>query len=273
MKKLKRRYVESLREKQLPCPLSLSLSLCWDMDQDEENPSEITRKRKLQPELLVLPLPKQQCWDRGTIHFSTFNKHLEKEDISKVAIDGKVDVGDSNDGTRPESEKDSNNFVENSDSTVSLYGIHNCETESTSISSRHSVSSTSYGCANSENSSYSSHSMMMLDKEDGKDNLVLGLQDIIPLSHDSQLRVKQILEEHLLEFGNHVDQICLEEEKDCIDQCHDDETEGIIYSNGAPSNNFVLSSGRWTVNREAEHGTRRPTIDQEFEQYFSMLML
>ncbi|XP_056172596.1 uncharacterized protein LOC115672272 isoform X1 [Syzygium oleosum] len=232
------------------------------------------RKRKLQPELLILPLPKHQCWDRGTIHFSTFNKHLEKDDISKVAIKGKVDVGDSNDGSRPESEKDSNIFVENSDSTMSLYGIGNCETESASISNRHSASSTSYRCANSENSSYSSHCMMMLDKEDGKDNLVLGLQDVIPLSRDSQLRVQEILEEHLLEFGNHADHICSEEGKDCIDQCPDDETEDIIYSNGGPpSNKFVLSSGRWIVNQEAQHGTRRPTIDQEFEQYFSTLML
>ncbi|XP_010047842.2 protein FAR-RED ELONGATED HYPOCOTYL 1 [Eucalyptus grandis] len=243
------------------------------MDQDDENPSNINRKRKLQPELLVLPLPKHQCWDQGTIQFSTFNKHLEKDDISKVAIKGKVDVSDNNDGTRPESEKDSYSFVEYSDSTMSLYGMDNCETESTSISNLHSVLSTSCGCANSENPSYSSHSTMVLDKEDSNDNLVPGLQDVIPLSHNSQLRVKQILEEHLLEFGNHADHICLEEGKDFIDQCHDDETEDIIYSNGEPSNNFVLSSGRWIVNREAQHSTRRPTIDQEFEQYFSMLML
>ncbi|XP_030529060.1 uncharacterized protein LOC115739901 [Rhodamnia argentea] len=243
------------------------------MDQDDENPSEINRKRKLQPGLLILPLPKHQCWDRSPIHLSTFNKHSEEDDTSKVAIKGKVEIGDSIDGSGPESEKDSNSHMENSDSAMSLYGVDNWDTESASITNGHSASFTSYGCANSENSSYSFDSMMILDKQDGKDNLVLGLQDVIPLSGDSQLRVQQILEEHLLQFGNHADHICSEEGKDCIDQCHDDETEDIIYSDCGASNNFVLSSGRWIVNREAQHGTRRPTIDQEFEQYFSTLML
>lgn len=202
----------------------------------------------MQPELLILPLPKHQCWDRSPIHLSTFNKHLEEDDTSKVAIKGRVDIGDGNDGLRPESETDSNSYMENSDSTMSLYGVDNCETEYASISNGHSASSTSYGCANPENSSFSLDSMMMLDKQDGKDNLVLGLQDVIPLCRDSQLRVQQILEEHLLQL-NHADQICLEEGKDFIDQCHDDETQDIVCSNEGSSTNFVLSSGRWIVNR------------------------
>ncbi|KAJ0258848.1 Protein FAR-RED ELONGATED HYPOCOTYL 1 [Hirschfeldia incana] len=38
--------------------------------------------------------------------------------------------------------------------------------------------------------------------------------------------------------------------------------------------NFVLSSGRWTVDQDStQHGIKKPTIDQEFEQYFSTLML
>ncbi|KAK1437117.1 hypothetical protein QVD17_02902 [Tagetes erecta] len=39
------------------------------------------------------------------------------------------------------------------------------------------------------------------------------------------------------------------------------------------SNNSVLSSGRWNVNQDSEQGTEKLTIDKEFEQYFSMLML
>lgn len=226
----------------------------------------------MQPELLILPLPKHQCWDRSPIHLSTFNKHPEDDDTSKVASKGKVDIGDGNDGSKPESEKDSNSYMENSDSIMSLCGVDNCETESSSISNGHSASSTSYGCANLEYSSFSLDSMMMLDKQDGKD-IVLGLQDVIPLCRNSQLRVQQILEEHLLQL-NHADHTCSEEGKDFIDQCHDDETQDIDCSNGGgPSTNFVLSSGRWIVNQEVQHGTRRPTIDLEFEQYFSTLML
>lgn len=36
---------------------------------------------------------------------------------------------------------------------------------------------------------------------------------------------------------------------------------------------FVLSSGRVTQNKDARTGSRPPTIDKDFEQYFSMLML
>ncbi|XP_051127498.1 protein FAR-RED-ELONGATED HYPOCOTYL 1-LIKE-like [Andrographis paniculata] len=40
-------------------------------------------------------------------------------------------------------------------------------------------------------------------------------------------------------------------------------------------NNYILSSGRWSVNQDdrAQLGGEKLTIDKEFEQYFSMLML
>ncbi|XP_076900030.1 uncharacterized protein LOC143554055 [Bidens hawaiensis] len=49
--------------------------------------------------------------------------------------------------------------------------------------------------------------------------------------------------------------------------------EDFLCSNGIVSNNSVLSSGRWNVNQDAEQGAEKLTIDKEFEQYFSMLML
>ncbi|KAL1546328.1 protein FAR-RED ELONGATED HYPOCOTYL 1-like [Salvia divinorum] len=58
----------------------------------------------------------------------------------------------------------------------------------------------------------------------------------------------------------------------------DKELEELLYSNeAAPSGSFILSSGRWSVDQGArakqEEGEKRMTIDKEFEQYFSMLML
>ncbi|EOA27923.1 hypothetical protein CARUB_v10024095mg, partial [Capsella rubella] len=52
----------------------------------------------------------------------------------------------------------------------------------------------------------------------------------------------------------------------------DDDEEAKGCSNAAK---FVLSSGRWTINQADStlHDTQKPTIDQEFEQYFSTLML
>ncbi|CAA7046490.1 unnamed protein product [Microthlaspi erraticum] len=41
-----------------------------------------------------------------------------------------------------------------------------------------------------------------------------------------------------------------------------------------PVGTYVLSSARWSVsNQDSEEATTKPTIDQEFEQYFSELMM
>ncbi|XP_047982472.1 protein FAR-RED ELONGATED HYPOCOTYL 1-like [Salvia hispanica] len=58
----------------------------------------------------------------------------------------------------------------------------------------------------------------------------------------------------------------------------DKELEDLLYSNGAaPGGAFILSSGRWSVDQGAramqEEGKKKLTIDKEFEQFFSMLML
>lgn len=47
----------------------------------------------------------------------------------------------------------------------------------------------------------------------------------------------------------------------------------MLYSNGLSSDMFVLSSGRWKIKPDAQAEARKPTIDQEFEEYFSSLML
>ncbi|KAF2539601.1 hypothetical protein F2Q70_00006894 [Brassica cretica] len=46
--------------------------------------------------------------------------------------------------------------------------------------------------------------------------------------------------------------------------CQDSNVEG----------SYTLSSARWSVsNQESEEATKKPTIDQEFEEYFSTLMM
>lgn len=56
-----------------------------------------------------------------------------------------------------------------------------------------------------------------------------------------------------------------------VDDTADDDL--MLYSNDVAPNALVLSSGSWSPKEDARLGTRKPTIDQEFEQYFSMLML
>ncbi|KAJ7961398.1 Protein FAR-RED ELONGATED HYPOCOTYL 1 [Quillaja saponaria] len=89
-----------------------------------------------------------------------------------------------------------------------------------------------------------------------------------PSHDDPDIQALQNVEEHLLGFGNPS-----EYGNGKIEQCLHEEFEEILCSKGVNPNMYVLSSGRWTVDEEAQSRTRKPTIDQEFEQHFSMLML
>lgn len=51
----------------------------------------------------------------------------------------------------------------------------------------------------------------------------------------------------------------------------ENDEDAMLYSNDTAT--FLLASGRWGLGQDARLGTRKPTIDQEFEQYFSSLML
>uniref|UniRef100_A0A1J3DVA2 Protein FAR-RED ELONGATED HYPOCOTYL 1 n=1 Tax=Noccaea caerulescens TaxID=107243 RepID=A0A1J3DVA2_NOCCA len=89
-------------------------------------------------------------------------------------------------------------------------------------------------------------------------------------------------EDKMISFESHLDFIYgtqkLEDfsEKDIENILYLDEKEEEEEAQGCSNAaNFVLSSGRWSVNQEdsTQHGIKKPTIDQEFEQYFSTLML
>ncbi|CAH8362272.1 unnamed protein product [Eruca vesicaria subsp. sativa] len=85
-------------------------------------------------------------------------------------------------------------------------------------------------------------------------------------------------EDKMISFDSHLDFIYGTQN---LEDFSDKDIENILYldeeeeAKGCSSaSNFVLSSGRWTVDRDStQHGTKKPTIDQEFEQYFSTLML
>ncbi|KAL0862529.1 hypothetical protein Bca101_041647 [Brassica carinata] len=86
-------------------------------------------------------------------------------------------------------------------------------------------------------------------------------------------------EDKMISFESHLDFIYGTQN---LEDFSDKDIENIIYLDDEEQEakgcnnaaNFVLSSGRWTVNQDStKHGTKKPTIDQEFEQYFSTLML
>ncbi|XP_051130159.1 protein FAR-RED-ELONGATED HYPOCOTYL 1-LIKE-like [Andrographis paniculata] len=75
--------------------------------------------------------------------------------------------------------------------------------------------------------------------------------------------------EELVEFGGYANCNCLECLKGGIEYCTDEELQNPQLAH----HDYVLSSGRWSVCQDTQQDTRKLTIDKEFEEYFSMLML
>ncbi|KAL8526898.1 hypothetical protein ACS0TY_015951 [Phlomoides rotata] len=82
-----------------------------------------------------------------------------------------------------------------------------------------------------------------------------------------------VIDYELLEYESHGDCSFSEYQFDGVENCPNTDLEDLLYSNGVDSSNYVLSSGRWPVGQESREKTKKLTIDKEFEEYFSMLML
>ncbi|KAM1489776.1 hypothetical protein ACFXTO_032984 [Malus domestica] len=234
-----------------------------EMEGFKENPSEIhsfpvmnvispMKKRKFHEEQLGLPPPKHRCWARvfpSDESVSMFDGNLEIKNMQKQILNRKIDGA---------SLDDSNSFARDSGYATSVYGdskvgpvyAQTCQYDRPSTSSGKGIS----------------HSADELKYVNG---------DHQPMHPHDKIQEFQNLEEHIQEFGNRMDYIFAEYGDDCIEECMDTGCEDLIYPNGLKPNTYVLSSGRWSVNQEGQSAgsSRKPTIDQEFEQYFSLLML
>lgn len=256
-----------------------------EMDEINKNPSELhsshvckelntnimdlNKKRKLQAELLDLPLPKHKCCGRS---FSSqivypLDEDTEIEDLHAQIVKEETNGETIDDGSEPDSAKDSNSLAGYSDSVISVYGEAKFEPEceKTCPYNYPYSSSVNWGGNSSRDDLYSLKSTRMTP-DVRKDKMTFFSGEHNPL-------VSQNLEEQLLEFGNDIDFMCSEYRDGMAEHSTDKELADMPYSSGMKPNNYVLSSGRWSVNQDAQIGTRKPTIDQEFEQYFSMLML
>uniref|UniRef100_A0A6N2KJU8 Laccase n=1 Tax=Salix viminalis TaxID=40686 RepID=A0A6N2KJU8_SALVM len=260
-----------------------------DMDEDSDDPSEVNsfqfkeapnsklfclnKKRKLQAKQLGLPISKHKCWDHRlpletpTIHENQEEKglitHIIKEHAERQAIDERPD---------PESDKDSNSFVGDSDSATSMYGEAKLEMEVSKIWPPNRPSTSSFDWGNSVKDTQYSPDNFAAPRHAGREELTFVEGEDDHCCHYDGLQVSQNTEEPILEIESPLVYSCSEYGTDNIEPCADEEVD-ILYSNEVNLNGYVLSSGRWTVNQDAQSGPRKPTIDQEFEQYFSMLML
>lgn len=233
----------------------------------------LNKKRKLQAKQLGLPISKHKCWDHRlpletpTIHENQEEKdlitHIIKENAERQAIDERPD---------PESDKDSNSFVGDSDSATSMYGEAKLEMEVSKIWPPNRPSTSSFDWGNSVKDIQCSPDNFAAPRHAGREELTFVEGEDDHCCHYDGLQVSQNPEEPILEIESPLVYSCSEYGTDNIEPCADEEVD-ILYSNEVNLNGYVLSSGRWTVNQDAQSGPRKPTIDQEFEQYFSMLML
>ncbi|KAL7133857.1 hypothetical protein ABFS83_12G168200 [Erythranthe nasuta] len=205
--------------------------------EETRSPSEInsidclSKKRKLQDELLELPLLKHVCWHQ--------NPELASSSI----------MAECDESFDQQSAKDSNSFHCDPDSIMSTdYDDESkpdirypevYETSTSSYSEIHFYSSKSVSLTKSNPSQTES---LSLTEQINVPNYQYGI-DPPSLPY----------EEHLEEFENL-----------CVEESTDKELE-----------NYVLSSGRWSVNNQGneQEGKKKLTIDKEFEEYFSMLMM
>ncbi|KAK8542021.1 hypothetical protein V6N13_137403 [Hibiscus sabdariffa] len=221
---------------------------------------DINKKRKLEAEQLGLPSPKHQCWKQSlSLKPPTLGCITEVEGFSPCTFNGKG--GTVYDVSETESVKDSNSFAEDSDTAISIhadakYLLYN---------------SASYPSPDWGSSSRGSHSDGTTVASSSVEKDVLSSPGDEHETADSKLA--ENLQETLAEYGDDIDYIYSGYGNYTIEQYQDKEIEEILNSNGAKPNDYVLSSGRWSVTQEAPQTKRKPTIDQEFEQYFSTLML
>lgn len=257
------------------------------MEEDKASPSDLSsfqaiksrnivdlsKKRKHLSEHCELPLPKHKCLDGGfdPVLLSEYDANPDIEDLPAFRIKRPTEGGCNHDESQPESAKGSNSFSEDSDTAMSAYGGFNLGPDIAVITSGASTSSVKWAWNSSQDMPHYSSAdkaIMRVDNNNVDNNNGVGKHD--PPDQDNELQM--LLEEQLLEFGCHMGYTS-EYANDCLDTCATEEVEDSIYSNASKPDNLVLSSGRWNTNHDTLHGTRKPTIDQEFEDYFSTLMM
>ncbi|CAJ1949417.1 unnamed protein product [Sphenostylis stenocarpa] len=235
----------------------------------EANIIEWNKKRKLQSNQLDLLRPKHKCWvgNSSSEHALTFDENQALEHMQVYALKDRTNAENS----ESDSVKDSNFFSEDSITSMSV-NEGKLVTDS-GMTCQHDRPSTSVGW-NGYNAKDNHHTIdeSAVDKECTGEADTFDDKECNPSDHYADLEPLKSLEEKILEIESCRVNVLQEYAKDSTDESTDMEFED-LFSTGETRHKYVLSSGRWNVNQEAQSGTRAPTIDQEFEQYFSMLML
>ncbi|XP_064952998.1 protein FAR-RED ELONGATED HYPOCOTYL 1-like isoform X2 [Musa acuminata AAA Group] len=225
---------------------------------------KLNKKRKLQYALenLVSPLSKHKFGYRfrsigHTIAAETEDvQNIDREMVAGGLKDGSEELGDSC--------NDSNSISEGYDTTMTLDLDDEAEKSSGKIGSP-SVSSNNFNLDSFDTKKVKESGNKGNDSlEDIQllESAYKGIDDLHPGYEDYDHNIVSELGKNNLE---HLDA----EIEDLM-----------LYSNDVAPHALLVSPERWSSGREKKHcladarlGARKPTIDKEFEQYFSMLML
>ncbi|KAJ9545461.1 hypothetical protein OSB04_025168 [Centaurea solstitialis] len=214
-------------------------------------------KRKYQHEVLDLPVPKHVCLEKTSTPETCFpsNIHSDIEDLRNSRKERSVDNSHSiHDQIEQGSAKDSNSFSEDADSVMCALVVDS-ENELRYLKI----------CPPDQNSSASVN--WDLDRSEAK------ACDKISMNPAYHLYESPSFEEDQMDCGIMDEFDSSEYGNGGTKTLEDESLEDFFGSNGVIPDNFILSSGRWDVNQDTAQGTEKMTIDKEFEQYFSMLML
>ncbi|KAL0338300.1 UNVERIFIED_CONTAM: protein FAR-RED ELONGATED HYPOCOTYL 1 [Sesamum angustifolium] len=228
----------------------------------------LNKKRKLHAELLGGPSPKHLCWGEKLESDSSSVSSTEPKKVRSIIL---ARGGESD----PESAKDSCCFHDDVNSIMSPCDDANTylSYSETRMSVQPCTSSARWGGTSSQSGLYSLESRSGTKSSSCKLESLSICEELEYLHHDYPTLPSDYYEDHLIEFGSHADCSCSEYENGGTEHHCDKDLSDLLYSNGVAPINYVLSSGRWSVAQDTQPGTRKLTIDKEFEQYFSSLML
>uniref|UniRef100_A0A7N0U4G8 Uncharacterized protein n=1 Tax=Kalanchoe fedtschenkoi TaxID=63787 RepID=A0A7N0U4G8_KALFE len=198
--------------------------------------ANLDRKRKCQGEQLAPPTPKHTCFAQAFMsETEPLENNSQASSFQTHLICHKTELTSHSDLS---SVKDSNSVPGHSASITSSLGETRSDPE----------------CSNAYAYSY------MMGECDSCDSAADGYPS---------------LEDHLMGIEMHGNYANSECGNVAVELSKDKDLEDLLHSNCSKvnPNMFVLSSGRWVINQDAQYVTQKPTIDQEFEQYFSTLML
>lgn len=217
------------------CETNFSVDFVVDISIDYLN-----KKRKLQDELLVMPLSKHACWDhRHVCDFpsdSTIKLKMVRSNISARGVESGPDTASNSYGFPSDTDMSSH------DDAKTYLSFPKAHSSAKNGASTFSDKSSQFGL-------YSPESRSLTKENSLKSESPSMCEDLKCLYREYGLDPSGNYGVHLLEYGSNADCSFAEYQNEVIEECVGEGVDNQLYSNEASGSNFILSSGRWSVNQ------------------------